>query len=175
MTTYKLILAAVTSFVLFISIQAGAQEPKPYVGSEAFEQMKQLVGSWEGTMDMGKGPQKVMASYKLTSGGSAIVETVFKGAPHEMITVFHDNPKKQLTMTHYCSLGNQPTMSLKSMDKNALVFDLVHDSGIDVAHEKHMHGAAITFEGNDKMTQHWTKFEGGKNQGVVKVGYSRVQ
>ena len=175
MTAYKSILAAVMSLMVFVSIQAAAQEQKPYVGSEAFEQMKQLVGSWEGTMDMGKGPEKVTANYKLTSGGSAVVETAFKGEPHEMMTVFHDDAQKKLKMTHYCMLGNQPKMTLKSMEKNKFVFDLAHDSDIDVAQEKHMHAATISLDGTDKMTQYWTKFEGGQKKEIVEVVYNRVK
>ncbi len=175
MKLYFRVLILVVSCVLFLSLHAAAQAPRPYVGSPAFEKMKQLVGSWEGTMDMGRGPETVMASYKLTSGGSAIIETIFQGVPQEMVTVFHDNPKKQLMMTHYCSLGNQPIMSLKSMDHNMLKFELVHDSGINVDQEKHMHAAAISIEGNNTMVQHWTKYEGGKSGGVVKVVYARVR
>ena len=91
MKTYRLILAGMVGLLVFGSAQVAAQEHKPYVGSQAFERMKQLVGSWEGTMDMGKGPEKIPAGYKLTSGGSAIVETVFEGTPNEMMTVYHDD------------------------------------------------------------------------------------
>ena len=55
MTTYKRILTAgAMSLIVFssFSVMAAEQESKPYVGSEAFERMKQLVGTWEGEMDM---------------------------------------------------------------------------------------------------------------------------
>ena len=53
------------------SAVAADEGHKPYVSSKAFVQMKQLAGNWEATMDMGKGPQTVKASYKLTSAGEA--------------------------------------------------------------------------------------------------------
>ena len=175
MKTYTCILASVLGLWAVASLQVSAQEQKPYVGSEAFERMKQLLGSWEGTMDMGKGPQKITASYKLTSGGSAIVETVFEGADHEMVTVYHDNSTHTLSMTHYCMLGNQPKMMLKGMEDDELVFDLATDADILVAKEPHMHSLTIGFGGNDTMTQQWTNFEGGKRHQVVQIAYTRTR
>ena len=100
MNTYRRILTIVIGVILIGStlVSAAEQESKPYVGSKAFEQMKQLVGTWEGEMDMGKGPVKVTSNYKLTSNGSAIIETVFEGGPHEMVTVYHDDSHRQVTL-----------------------------------------------------------------------------
>ena len=177
MNAHKFIHVAVISLMTFGSFQVFAQEQeqKPYVGSEPFERMKQLVGSWEGTMDMGKGPMKVTTSYKVTSNGSAIVETVFEGGPKEMVTVYHDDSKHQMNLTHYCMLGNQPKMNLTSMEGNTLTFDLSQDADLDATHDTHMHTAAISFKGKDQITQQWTKFEAGKKNEVVKVAYSRIK
>jgi hypothetical protein len=154
------------------SIQAIAQEQKPYVGSPEFEQMKQLVGSWEGMMDMGKESQKVTAHYRVTSGGSAIVETIFEGTPHEMMTVYHDDSRKRVTMTHYCMLGNQPKMTLKNSEGKMLEFELVPDSDIDAAHDEHMHAVTIIMNGQNGLTQEWSKSELEKPGEVVKISYS---
>ena len=173
MRTHRLTLACAIGLLTFGSVQLAAQERQPYVGSEAFERLKQLVGTWEGTMDMGQGPMTITASYKLTSGGSAIVETDFEGAPHEMVTVYHDNPNRELSMTHYCMLHNQPKMMLKDMKMNELMFDLSEDADIDVANEMHMHSLTIRLDGTDKMTQVWTNFEGGREKEVVEIAYIR--
>ena len=175
MKTYRLILAGMVGLLVFGSAQVAAQEHQPYVGSQAFERMKQLVGSWEGTMDMGKGPEKITAGYKLTSGGSAIVETVFEGAPTEMVTVYHDDHDRKLTMTHYCMLGNQPKMVLKGMTDDELIFDLSEDAGLDVSTETHMHAVTITFDGKGNMTQRWTEFKDGKGGKGVVIAYTRVK
>ncbi len=177
MYAHKLMIALIVGFMALSSIHVYAeeQELKPYVGSEAFERMKQLAGSWEGNMDMGKGPMKVATSYKVTSNGSALIETVFEGAPHEMVTVYHDDSKHQINFTHYCSLANQPKMNLTTVEGNTLTFDLSGDSDIDAKHETHMHAAAITFDGKDQITQQWTKFESGKENQIVKVSYSRIK
>ena len=175
MKTHRLILTSVICILAFGSLQVAAQEQKPYVGSEAFERMKQLMGSWESTMDKGQGPVKSTTSYKLTAGGSAIVETVFEGAPHEMVTVYYDNPNRKLNMTHYCMLRNQPKMMLRSMKMNELTFDLSKATDIDVAKEDHMHSLTINFDGKDKMVQHWTRFDGGKKKEVVEIAYNRIK
>jgi hypothetical protein len=156
-------------------VQAAEPDRKPYVGSEAFEQMKPLVGSWETAVDKGQGPMKMKASYKITAGGSAIVETIFEGAPHEMVTVYYDNPKRQLSMTHYCMLHNQPRMALKSAKSNELIFDFSKDSDIDPVKDDHMHALTITFEGQDKMVQHWTRSQPGKKPEVMEIAFNRVK
>ncbi len=175
MKTRRLILTSVICLLAFGSLQVAAQEQKPYVGSEAFERMKQLVGSWEGTMDKGQGPVKITASYKLTAGGSAIVETIFEGAPHEMVTVYYDNPNRKLNMTHYCMLHNRPKMMLQSMKMNELTFDLSKNADIDAAKEDHMHSLTINFDGKDKIVQHWTRFDGGKKKEVVEIAFNRTK
>ncbi len=92
-----------------------------------------------------------------------------------MVTVYHDDSKHQINFTHYCSLANQPKMNLTAMKGNTLTFDLSSDSDIDAQHETHMHAAAITFDGKDRITQQWTKVEAGKENQVVKVTYSRIK
>src|SRR5690349_7146838 len=96
---------------------AQAGEPpsmKPYTGSKEFEAIKTLAGHWEGNTDekMPNMSGQVTIDYKVTSGGSAVVETLNAGTPHEMVSVYTDNGGK-LAMTHYCLMMNQPHLALK--------------------------------------------------------------
>lgn len=175
MKTYKYTIVLLTGFLAVCALAYATQTEAPYVGSEAFERLKLLAGQWEGTMDTGQGPQKIRASYKVTSGGSAIVETVFEGTPHEMVTVYHDNPDRQVRLTHYCMLHNQPRMVLKHQQENKLAFDLAEDSGIDVATQWHMHAVTITIEGRDRLTQLWTEYKNGQPGKHVEIAYNRVK
>lgn len=175
MKRHRLLLAGVIGLLAFGSLQAAEPEHKPYVGSEAFERMKNLVGSWESTVDKGQGPVKMIASYRITAGGSAIVETVFEGAPQEMVTVYYDNPDRQLNMTHYCMLNNRPRMALQSMKGNELAFDLSKTADIDAAKDNHMHSLTITMDGKDRMVQRWTRFQGGQKKEVAEIAYSRIK
>jgi hypothetical protein len=162
------------SFTGLYAAYAGEYQPGQYTGSKEFERMKQLVGAWEGTADMGKEGEKVRVEYRLTAGNSALVETLFPGTPEEMVTVYHDR-KGKLAMTHYCMLHNQPRMTLKKADARTLDLVFAKDNDINPAKETHMHALGITFEDNDHMAQKWTTFEQGKAKGVVTLKLTRVR
>ena len=153
---------------------AGDNQSAPYSGSKELERMKQLVGAWEGTSDMGKEGEKVRVEYRLTAGGSALVETLFPGSPEEMVSVYHDR-KGKLAMTHYCMLRNQPRMTLKKADGQTLELVFAKDNDINPAKETHMHGVRITFEDNDHIVQKWTLFEKGKDKGGVTLKLARMK
>ncbi len=174
MKMHTYIFTILIGFLTFGSASADSGEHQLYEGSKAFQQMKQLAGKWEGTVDMGKGPQKITASYRVTSAGSVLVETIFEGTPNEMITVYHDDKNKRLGLTHYCGLNNQPKMVLIGNKENALEFDLAGDAPIDAAHEPHMHALTLTFAGKNEMQQHWTQFAQGVKKKVVTITFKRI-
>jgi hypothetical protein len=154
---------------------AGEYQSTPYKGSPEFERVKQLVGAWEGTSSMGKAGEKVRVEYRLTAGGSALVENLSPGSEGEMVSVYHDQ-KGKLAMTHYCMLRNQPHMKLAKSDAQSL--ELVFDrkgNVINPAKEKHMHGVSFTFTDNDHIVQKWTMFDKGKNAGEVAFTLTRVR
>jgi hypothetical protein len=100
---------------------------EPYKGSAEFERIKLLEGHWEDTTtemtpDSSK-PMAIATDYKVTSGGSAVVETLFPGTPHEMVNVYTDEGGK-LAMTHYCMMRNQPHMKLTKSSANSLSFEV---------------------------------------------------
>src|SRR6185369_2866802 len=158
---------------LFVAY-AGEHQSAPYTGTREFERMKQLVGRWEGTSEMAKEGEKVRVEYRLTSGGSALVETLSPGTAEEMVSIYHDR-KGKLAMTHYCMLRNQPLMTLKKADPQAieLVFAGKGNS-IDPAKEQHMHAVRIEFKDNDHIIQKWTTYEKGKEKGGVTLNLTRV-
>ncbi len=159
---------------LFLA-DAGEHQYTQYTGSKEFERMKQLVGVWEGTSDMGKEGEKVRVEYRPTAGGSALVETLFPGSAEEMVSVYHDREGK-LAMTHYCMLHNQPRLTLTKAD--AQTIELVFakkGNDIDPAKDKHMHAVSITFTDNDHIVQKWTGLEKGKDKGGVTLKLARVR
>ena len=153
----------------------GEETDTTYAGSKAFQQMKQLAGNWDGTVDMGQGPQNIKASYRVSSAGSILVETIFEGTPNEMVTIYHDDKSQHLVLTHYCGLNNQPKMVLIGDTENSLKFDLAPDAPIDTAHEPHMHALTVTFSGENEIKQHWTQFAQGEKKKVVVITYKRIQ
>jgi hypothetical protein len=149
--------------VLAFSISLFAAEPQaaaPKLSSE-FDRMKSLVGTWKGKADMGQGMMEFTVEYRLISGGSAIEERIFAGTPKEMLTIYHDR-KGKLALTHYCMLGNQPGMALKSADSKSLQFDFDPKCGVDEKSEMHMHALTITFDDANTITQDWKLYQDGK-------------
>lgn len=174
MKFFKLILAGLIVLLISGPLAVTGEEHNHYEGSKAFQQMKQLAGKWEGTVDLGKGTEKIKASYRVTSAGSALVETIFEGTPNEMVTVYHDDNNQRLWLTHYCGLNNQPTMVLIHEKENSLEFDLAHNAPIDAANEPHMHALSVTFAGKDDIQQRWTQYAQGEKKKVVTIAFKRV-
>lgn len=143
--------------------------------SSDFDKMKELAGVWEGKADMGKGMETIKATYELTSAGNAIVERLFAGQPHEMVTVYHDF-KGKLSMTHYCSLGNQPHMELMNPGESAMMFVLSKKNpNLASLKETHMHALTISFDSKDSITQTWTFYEKGKKKSDVVIKLVRTK
>ena len=143
--------------------------------SDGFEKMKELVGVWEGKTDMGKGPEVIKATYELTSAGNAIIERLFVGHPHEMITMYYDFGGK-LNMTHYCSLGNQPHMELTKSAGDSLTFVLSKKNpNLASLKEAHMHMLNIKISDRDHISNTWTLYEKGRKKSDVVVNLVRVK
>ena len=152
---------------------ASEEHPAPYVGSSEFEQMKGLAGTWKGMHQFGdQEATEAVVEYSVTSNGSAVVEKLFPGTPHEMISVYHDQGGK-LSMTHYCGLGNRPEMSLTSSTPNEIKLDFSGPADIDTAKDAHMHSLALTFDG-DKIIQNWTYYKDGAVAGNTTITLARA-
>lgn len=146
----------------------------PYEGSKEFQKLKSLVGKWTGTMKMGDNNVEFAAEYRLVSNGTAIQESLFAGTPKEMITMYHDKSGK-LGLTHYCAMGNQPSMILKGSEDKSLVFDFDPSCGIDAAKETHMHALKLTFVDADTLEHDWTLYQEGKPGGMHPFTLKRVK
>ena len=151
---------------------AFAAPPAPTTGgkpaSAAFERLKALAGEWVAAED-GEMSKKgdLMARYAVTAAGSAVVETVFPGSAHEMVTVYHADGS-DLVLTHYCMEGNQPRMRAK--EARGSRFDFAYDGGtnIDPKRDRHMHSAWLELLGADEIRNEWTELAEGKTVLVAK-------
>jgi len=128
----------------------------------ALERLKKLAGEWVALDDKGKPTDQVVSVFKVTAAGSAVHETIFPGAAHEMMSVYHLDGK-DLLMTHYCALGNQPRMKLDPKGKpNELRFVFAGGTNLDPARDMHMHEGSITLVDDDHMEWSWCGYAGGK-------------
>ena len=128
-------------------------------GVLAFDQLKALVGEWEGKNEGGA----VKITYTLVSGGTALMERMQPANEQEMITMYSADGDK-IVVTHYCSQGNQPTMKSETLKGfgNKYSFSLVSVSGLKTPDEGHMVGLVLTLVDKDHLTQEWKYQDKGK-------------
>lgn len=163
-------MAALAAFVLAAGSVLAAPAP-PVTGgtpaSGAFEKFRGLAGDWVAAEDnemVKKGD--LVARYAVTAAGSAVVETVFPGSPHEMVTVYHPDGS-DLVLTHFCMEGNQPRM--RARNATGTRFEFAYDGGtnIDPKRDRHMHSAWLEIVGADEIRNQWTEHKGGKTVLVI--------
>ncbi len=147
-----------------------AEDHKAHVKSSSkvagFEQFKKLEGEWTGK-ELGKDAQDVHVKYKVSSGGSVVVETLFPGTDHEMVTVIHPDGD-DLLLTHYCMLGNQPQMKASGKgDGKKVEFKFLRATNLRSEKDMHMHDVTFNFVDQDTLKTEWTNFDEGKAAGQV--------
>jgi hypothetical protein len=122
--------------------KTGKRPPAPT--NAAFETMKKLAGTWLAADEDGKPTDQVVSIIKVTSGGSAVHETIFPGQSEEMVSVYTvEGP--DLVMTHYCVLGNQPRLKADpNSSANQICFQFAGGSNLDPTKDKHMHSVTLT-------------------------------
>lgn len=136
--------------------------------SAAFERFKGLAGEWVAAEDgemMRKGD--LVARYAVTAGGSALLETIFPGSEHEMVTVYHADGN-DLVLTHYCMEGNQPRMRARNAAGPRFDFQFDGGANIDPRRDRHMHQASLELLGDDEIRSEWTELAGTEPVLVVK-------
>src|SRR5215467_243681 len=74
---------------------------------KGFTVIKALPGTWESKAADGR---TLQVTFKVVSGGSAVMSEIMGKGPEDMITMFHMDGPNKLVMTHYCGAGNQPRM-----------------------------------------------------------------
>jgi hypothetical protein len=139
----------------------------------AFERMKTLAGSWSGHHTAPDGPA-MEVEYRLTGSGTALVERLFAGSPHEMTSVYYLE-RGELVLTHYCAMGNQPRMRLVSGGKDGeLRFDFLGGSNLDAAKSTHIHGGRISTPAPDRFDADWFVWAQGKQTDTHRLFMKRV-
>ena len=138
----------------------------------AFEKLKALKGTWAGKQKMGDKVQKMTLTYEVSAGGSAVVETIMKGTPHAMTTVYFTQGDR-IGMTHYCMLGNHPTMMLKKSDDKSMTFEMEGNQGISSSQERHMHGMTLTFVDPKHIKSEWVCYDNGKKGEGVALSFTK--
>ena len=153
-------------------VQQEAPQEAPQEAQQArqqFEQVRALVGEWDMEGADADGPEVVYAE---TAAGSAVVETLFPGAAHEMVTVYFLDGDR-LTVTHYCAAGNQPTLVAVPAVGDRIDFEFLRCSNLASPLDVHMHTLALELESVDRVTARWTTWDGGEPAGDTVFTLSR--
>jgi hypothetical protein len=142
------------------------------------EHFRKLAGLWVGkvkeedTLDVRK-EHDVQVEYKVTSDGTAIIETINPGCPHEMVTVIHADGK-ELVLTRYCGTGNQPRMkALSTKDEGKIVFEFVGATNMKSETELHTHRVMYTFGRHDQLFAEWTNYRDSKTVSTASFQLTR--
>ncbi len=152
-----------------------AQQNEKIAPRQAFSLLKELAGEWRGrVMDGEQGPE-VTVLYRVTANGSAVLETLFPGTSHEMLTVYFMDGEK-LALTHYCAMGNQPRMVLDpGSTGRQLVFIFTGGSNLDPAQDIHMHSGRMTRTAVDCLEHERDTFGKGQKIDTKKFFLKRVK
>ncbi len=140
--------------------------------SPELQRIKSLAGRWTTVTSMfGKKNQRMYTEYKVTAGGSAVMERIFPGTPYEMVSMYYDDDHGKLAMTHYCIMRNRPTLKLASSTEDSITLHVDKVSGLKSKDDKSMGDLTLTFkdknhisgtcsgkgEGNPPMTMEYTR------------------
>jgi len=113
--------------------------------SKAFKQMQKIVGKWKGKMKQSDGKIiDVETEYKVIANGSAISQILVEDGL-EMLTIFNDR-NGTLGATHYCVLGNQPTLVLSKSTKTSLSFDFDPICGLQAGKDRFFNKHKISYD-----------------------------
>ncbi len=150
---------------LSVAFAVGAAAAAPLVAetkaNPAWEQMKSLVGTWEGH----EGSQPVSVTYTLVSNGTSLMESLNGEHDMNMVTMYAPDGDA-VVATHYCAVGNQPRMrAAASGDPTAKKVDFQF---VDATNVKGgatvMRRLVVTFQDADHFQQAWTARSDGKDQ-----------
>lgn len=144
--------------ILALAAAAAAQTD----AQKAFAALKSMPGTWEGSTP--EGP--VQVTFKLTSGGSAVMSEIL--GKENMVSMFHMDGPNRLLMTHYCAVGNQPRM-LASVSPDGKTFTFTYFDATNLASPDagHMQRMVLTLFDDNHHTEEWTFNDHGKEHKAV--------
>ncbi|MCP4729351.1 MAG: hypothetical protein QF437_27075 [Planctomycetota bacterium] len=162
MNTPLLLIASLLSIGLLGScVTPGSfgEEPGHLTADQQFAKVKSLVGDWYRTD--GAPTDGAYATYRMVAKDSALEERIFPGTEREMVTMYFVD-KDRLKLTHFCNLGNQPTMEAKPGNADLLEFGFLGATNLKSPEARHMHEHSFSFLGKNRIDTTWIFWDGGK-------------
>lgn len=146
-----------------------AETPAAPLAERSFERLKSLVGTWRGAWSDGR---PVGLTYRLSAGGTVLVETWALSPTRESLTLYHMD-RGALLATHYCPQGNQPRMRLRGAAAERMTFAFKDVTDLDPATESHQHAFSLRFDGPNRIDRRET-YRTGKADETVTVAFQRI-
>jgi len=152
--------------VASLALSASALAGDGFTPDAAFKTMLTLEGEWKGearVVPVGgsledTAPSPTSSHFK-NIGNSSVMQTFAKGTPAEMVSMYHQNGKNELIHTHYCAIGNQPSMTFKnSEDAGVIDFKFTKGTNMDVNSDPHAHHSYMKIIDEDTYetrTENW--------------------
>lgn len=164
----KLQIAALSAAALMLSTTALAGEG--FSPDQAFKTMLTLEGSWTGEAAVVPvGSNRADASISTTSvtfkniGNSSVMQTFAAGTPAEMVSMYHQNGSQELIHTHYCVIGNQPSMTFADTGEAGVIdFQFTNGTNMDVEVDPHAHNSYMKMIDADTYETRTENWSGGK-------------
>ena len=121
-----------------------------------FSRIKSLAGNWQWAPDLAPELAGLVATYRITAGGTVVLETLFPGDPFEMVTMYHLDGN-QLICTHYSTAGNQPSMRAQSGDPTQPIrFTCIGATGVASERDDHMHRMSFLNIYHGELVTSWS-------------------
>ena len=118
--------------------------------SDAFNQVKKMLGKWEGKLYQQSGViVDTSSEFKLVSNGNTIVEKLVEDGV-EMMTTYSDKDG-ELVIKHYCALGTEPMFTVASVDVNSIQLKSDPTPGYDPKVNNYVESIGWTFTGKDTI------------------------
>ncbi len=124
---------------------------------QSFDQLKTLEGKWAGKGSEG---QEVKVSFRMTAGGSALMNEILGKGPENMVTMIHMDGDR-LLLTHYCGADNQPRMKLIASDAKSATFEFIDGTNIAPG-DGHMQRVIFSQPDAEHHTEEWVFLDKGK-------------
>ena len=130
-------------------------------GNAGFEKLKGLVGTWEAP---GMSGSPVTVTYKLVSGGTALMEEL---SVMGMVTMYYPDGESVM-LTHYCAGNNQPRMRAAGLAEgsklNFKFVDVTNEKAAEHGIMKHLN---VAFQDADHFTAEWINSKDGSESPML--------
>ena len=162
---FRFVLALAIAALLSTSTASAGDDPAPAPKPTRLDALKKLAGTW--TLPADSPMAGATVTYRVTSAGSAVMETLFVGTEKEMITMYTMDGT-DLVLTHYCAMQNQPHMRAEpAKDDKTIVFSYVSGGNMKSRDVAHMDSLTMTLTDDTHIRHDWTMWANGKATGKV--------